>query len=31
MEMYERWRAHMSEPGANMQFPNFVRAFLASE
>ena len=31
MEMYERWRAHLSEPGANMQFPNFVRAFLASE
>ena len=31
MEMYERWRAQLSSNEPCMQFPNFVRAVLASE
>jgi hypothetical protein len=31
MEMYERWRAQLSSPTPCKQFPNFVRAVLASE
>ncbi len=31
MEMYERWRAQLSSSEPCKQFPNFVRAVLASE
>ena len=31
MEMYERWRAQLSSNEPCKQFPNFVRAVLASE
>ncbi len=31
MEMYERWRAQLSSNEPCQQFPNFVRAVLASE
>ena len=31
MEMYERWRAQLSDKEACMQFPNFVRSVLAKE
>ena len=31
MEMYERWRAQLTSDEPCMQFPNFVRAVLASE
>ena len=31
MEMYERWRAQLTSDAPCKQFPNFVRAVLASE
>ena len=31
MEFYNRWRAHVQTTEEPMQFPNFVRAVLASE
>ena len=31
MEMYERWRAQLTDKEACMQFPNFVRSVLVKE
>ena len=31
MEMYHRWREQLNSPHPRKQFPNFVRAVLASE
>ena len=31
MELYHRWRAQLGSPNPAKQFPNFVRAVLASE
>ena len=31
MELYQRWRGQLGQPGAATQFPNYVRATLVQE